>query len=276
MMPALKFDESFQRDGVPGLFSPRGYQIGWTEYQSHIMEKLNKLTAGEPFQHHDPKTLALIFARDPMNAALFNYASMAWNNNYYYGSMAPAPRPIEYNPLLQDSLIKTFGSMETLRSTMINTAESMFGPGFVWLVWTKGEDRVARKGQWRILNTYLAGTPFPEAGYRAQGVDMNTSNPHSYEAYMQQQAGIPGNTAGYIGSHSPQAKATRKMPPGGTSLMPVLCVNTWEHVYIYDYGVKGKSDYLEKWWDAIDWAIVQERANSDAQIENPLSSPTKI
>jgi len=47
--------------------------------------------------------------------------------------------------------------------------------------------------------------------------------------------------------------------------MPVLCVNTCEHVWIYDFGIQGKRQYLSDWWDAVNWAEVEKRAPSDAK-----------
>ena len=35
-------------NGVPGLLSPAGFDIAWTQYQSLMVEKLNNLTVGMP------------------------------------------------------------------------------------------------------------------------------------------------------------------------------------------------------------------------------------
>lgn len=48
--------------------------------------------------------------------------------------------------------------------------------------------------------------------------------------------------------------------PGGYSSYPILCVNTWEHAYLRDYGIGGKRAYLERWWDRVDWAVVERNA----------------
>ncbi|PPJ54866.1 hypothetical protein CBER1_06061 [Cercospora berteroae] len=273
-VPPLAFDETFEEKGVPGLFSKDGYNLAWKQYQSLLVQKLNELTAGEPIADKDPKDLALIFARDPLNASLFNHASMAFNNHYFFNSLSTAPLPLYKAPQLSESLVKTFGSIETLRETMLETATSMFGPGFVWLVWarnidnssaSRGSSLASRSGSWRILTTYNAGTPFPEAGYRQQGLDMANNTQNSYQAWVQQQAMIPGNTAGAFGAYSHSGQAAAKLPPGGTNVMPVLCVNTWEHVWLYDFGVAGKRQYLNDWWNAVDWGIVQERAPAEAR-----------
>ena len=43
-------------------------------------------------------------------------------------------------------------------------------------------------------------------------------------------------------------------------LTPVLCLNTWEHVWLRDYGVGGKREYVENWWRAVDWDVVASLA----------------
>lgn len=130
---------------------------------------------------------------------------------------------------------------------------------------------MGRGGQWRILNTYLAGTPWPEAGYRQQGLNMANSTENSYQTYLDQQKQISGNTSGYFGAYSQSGREQAKLPPGGTNLMPVLCVNTWEHVWLEDYGINGKRQFLDSWWAAVDWGIVQERAPREAIDLNPIN-----
>jgi Fe-Mn family superoxide dismutase len=42
-LPLLKYDFS---GGIPGLLSPAGFDMAWTQYQSLMIEKLSNLTAG--------------------------------------------------------------------------------------------------------------------------------------------------------------------------------------------------------------------------------------
>ena len=173
--------------------------------------------------------------------------------------------PLPQCPELSNSLVQGFGSIETLRSTFLNTAAAMFGPGFVWLVWSRHLDATShlggRNGSWKILATYLAGTPYPEAGYRQQSIDMNTNNASTWEKYRSQQ---PANTVGAFGALSRSGKDQAGRPPGGAVVHPVMCVNAWEHVYIYDYGLAGKRKYLEDWWNALDWGAVQHLVPAEA------------
>ena len=194
-------------------------------------------------EHAPIKQLVLQYARNPATAALFNHASMAHNNHFFFDAFSPAPTSLDRYSALQTSLIGAFGSIETLRQTMLATADTMFGPGFVWLVSTRvGNDRYPT---WRILTTYLAGTPYAEAGYRQQAKDMNVQN-----------------TVGSFGGASLAGKRDASIPPGAALVEPVLCVSTWEHVYLRDFGVEGKQEYLQRWWDAINWGHVYVRTPS--------------
>src|SRR4051794_37710031 len=37
---------NFEKDGVDGLIGPAAFNMAWTQYQSLMVEKLNRLTAG--------------------------------------------------------------------------------------------------------------------------------------------------------------------------------------------------------------------------------------
>ena len=257
----MVYDKEFLEHGVPGLFSETGYRLGWTTYQKMMLTKLDELLAGEPDENSDVKALLLKYARDPQTASVFNHASMAFNNHFFYQALSTSPMRLDRYNLLEQSLTKTFGSIETLRTTFIDTAAAMFAPGFVWLVWCKdaeGPQSARSKGAWRILATYAAGTPFPEAGYRQQGIDANTSSASSYEKYQ------ATNALGSFGSHSQSGQNAAKIPPGGTTVAPVLCLSTWEHSYIYDFGLGGKRKYVEDWWAAIDLYRVEQRTPKEA------------
>ena len=142
-----------------------------------------------------------------------------------------------------------FSSVESLRTEFISTANAMFGPGFVWLVSTE-------RCELRVLATYIAGSPYAGAHFRMQPVDMATQNASATGAmrgvnWAQQQE--VNNSLGAFGRHSRRDKV---VSPGGLELTPLLCVNTWEHVWLRDYGIAGKKVFLENWWDRINWDVV--------------------
>lgn len=214
---------------------------------------LTKLVGGE-YEHKTPKEIAIKYARDPNSAPIFNYASMAHNNHFFFSGLSPTETAMP-EPLKED-LEDTFHSIDILRKEMIVTASSMFGPGFVWLV----KHPASRK--FSLLTTYLAGSPYPGAHYRRQPVDMNTEDTTISESLRRTLSAEPVNT---VGAHG--ALSEKKLPPGGIDVIPTLCINTWEHVYLPDYGIGGFGAgglraYAERWWDRIDWAVVANHAHT--------------
>jgi Fe-Mn family superoxide dismutase len=199
---------------------------------------------GTELEDKDTKTIALLTAREPSQAPIFNYASMAHNNHFFFQGIAPQGTPMPAN--LREELEAAFSSIETLRREFVITASAMFGPGFVWLVKTPaGND-------YRLLTTYLAGSPYPGAHWRAQPTDMNT-------------LGSGGSARGFYGNKGPASGSSQNLPPGGVNLQPLLCLNTWEHAWLMDWGVGvggngGKMAFAEAWWDLIDWEKVAAKA----------------
>lgn len=183
---------------------------------------------------------------------------MAFNNHFFFRGINTNPDVVSQPPTdLAVQIKKDFNSMDTLRDTFIATAESMFGPGFVWLV-QLNDDAVS--SNLRILPTYIAGSPLSGAHYRRQSHDLNTHNADSYDKL---------NKAGTFGAYSRQPPPKPKKPLGGTDVVPLLCVNTWEHAWLQDYGVTGKSAYLRAWWDKIDWDLVRQNATIKAAANEP-------
>ena len=208
---------------------------------------------GTPLENTNAKDLVIELARNPTRAHDFNVASMLWNNHFFFSGInmnadvASAP-----SSEVLDEINHSFSSLDTLRESFLTTAQAMFGPGFVWLVQVNEVNNGIVRNSFKILPTYLAGSPLSGAHYRRQSLDLNTENPDSYTS-----KGL--NAVGAFGSAAHTVKKDKKAL-GGVDVIPLLCVNTWEHVWLHDYGIRGKREYLEKWWDAIHWNKVAEQA----------------
>ncbi|TGJ85066.1 hypothetical protein E0Z10_g3672 [Xylaria hypoxylon] len=272
-------DQFRQDKEVPGLLSPAGYSTAWAEYMQHVISKLNIMTAGTEYEEQSALAILKSAARDPSQAALFNYASMSHNNHFFFSQLVNLQKLYEQKaqarpanpasaepqepqldasedripPKLKKELETNFSSIETLRREFLTTAMGMFGPGFVWLV------RNANTQDLRILTTYLAGSPYTAAHWRRQGVDLNTAsaNRGTMNSFLDRVQTGAGNSGGRF---NPQA-------PGGTDVIPLLCVNTWEHVWLTDYGIAGKGEYIQQWWDTIDWDKVESLAFNNRRDE---------
>jgi Fe-Mn family superoxide dismutase len=155
---------------------------------------------------------------------------------------------------LRKGLESSFSSLDSLRREFVAIGSSMFGPGFVWLV------RLPTENKYSLLTTYIAGSPYAAAHYRRQPLDMNTeadpANPADFARVRALQNARPVNSVGAFGPLSESAK----LAPGGINVIPVLCVNTWQHAYIVDWGLRQKKQFIEAWWDRIDWKAVADNS----------------
>ncbi|MBW0550594.1 hypothetical protein O181_090309 [Austropuccinia psidii MF-1] len=227
-MPQLRHEGEFAANGIPGFMSPDAYR-------------------NTTFAQMDTVTLVKSYAKERKMAPVFNYASMAHNNHFFFNGLSPVEVPIP-NKLLVD-MTESGSSPESLKQDFLAAASAQFGGGFVWLV----SDN--KNGLLRILNTYSAGTPYSEAFARQQPVDTNTEPVRKSTGWLNTEA--LGDRGGSV-----------NVAPGGLAVTPLLCVNTWEHAWLFDYGFGGeagggKDEYLERWWDRVDWNLV-ENAHKEA------------
>ncbi|RKF79005.1 37S ribosomal protein S26, mitochondrial [Golovinomyces cichoracearum] len=248
-------------DYIPRFMSKAAFELSWKHYQTLMLTRLQRLIAGGAWENKDPKEIAINYARDPNNAAVFNYASMAHNNHFFFESIARDKSSLgNMDTKLKEQLIRSFGSIDTLKQEMLKTANAMFGPGFVWLI--KDFDN-----KYTILATYLAGSPYPRAYYRQQPADAKSESTENIPKGLSEELKkkYSGQVVNQVGQFGPLSKSA-KLPPGAPATFnPVLCINTWEHTYLPDYGLRpeilgGKQRYLENWWNKIDWRVVSYRA----------------
>lgn len=79
-------------------------------------------------------------------------------------------------------------------------------------------------------------------------------------------AGSFGSTSLFPGNES-------KIAYGGADIDILLGVNTWQHVWLMDWGVGGKKQFLEGWWGAIDWDVVESNLSKEGNAEKSRSKP---
>ncbi|BCS24808.1 mitochondrial 37S ribosomal protein mS42 [Aspergillus puulaauensis] len=242
-VPSLNHGAYFKENGVPELLSPEGYDFSWTQYQSLLVNKLNLLTQDTVDADAKPGELLVKYSRRPEMASVFNYASMAHNNHFFFNCISPTRTEIPEK--FAKDIVDTCSSVESLKLDFLATANSMFGPGFVWLA-----KNLEREGLLHIFCTYNAGSPYPAAHARRQPIDMATHTPDT---------ALGNQYAGAMGAHALNQK---NLAPGAIDVQPILCVNTWEHVWMMDYGIAGKAEYLERWWDRINWEVVFDNYNA--------------
>ncbi|OJJ46895.1 hypothetical protein ASPZODRAFT_65570 [Penicilliopsis zonata CBS 506.65] len=251
-VPKLTHDTQFKENGIPELLSPEAFDFAWTQYQTLLIDKLNLLTQDTVDADAKPGDLLIKYSKRAEMASVFNYASMAHNNHFFFNCLVccSSPTPTQIPEKFAKDIVDTCSSVESLKLDFLATANAMFGPGFVWLA-----KNLEREGLMHIFCTYNAGSPYPAAHARRQAVDLATHSPNT---------ALGNQYAGSMGAHAQNQKT---LAPGALDIQPILCVNTWEHVWMMDYGIGGKAEYLERWWDRINWQVVFDNYNAVSSLK---------
>jgi len=139
---------------------------------------------------------------------------------------------------LREILEKEFYSISNLKAEFMANASAMFSGGFVWLVLVRDYTiRIREPAKISILRTYGDGSPLTEAHFRRQPLEVANAPLHGH------------------------AKAIAESIKSATlDVTPLLCVSTWEHSYMTDYRIGGKDKFLDAWWEAINWDLVNIKA----------------
>ena len=193
-------------------------------------------------------------SRKPEYAHLYNIAAMAHFNFLWWESISDVKKAVPEN--LKKDIEESFHSMDGLRREMLEHADAMFGNGFVWLMKEDAANAgIGMHTNLRILCTYNAGSPYADAWKMRQDNQpryLNTQDRRRAEMNR------PQNNVGAFGQYSQQSK-DGYTPLNTLEATPLLCLNTWQHMWIPDYGILGKRAYLAAWWERIDWDVVRQR-----------------
>lgn len=79
------------------------------------------------------------------NLALYNNAAQAWNHTFLWHSMTPRGGGCPRGELAT-AVRQSLGSCDGLRRAIRNAAKSVFGSGWVWVVWDPRTRRVSTMG----------------------------------------------------------------------------------------------------------------------------------
>lgn len=112
-------------------------------YVDQVNRQINELGRG---------VQALEFLIRNEDGKLFNSAAQAWNHTFFWMGLTPmAGRSSPEGPLLK-AVRRQFGDVATLRERFLESAASVFGSGYCWLVATP-------EGDIEVMNTANADNP---------------------------------------------------------------------------------------------------------------------
>lgn len=204
---------------------------------------------------------------------------------------------IPRNEKLHDWLVDSFGSIEEFRTLLLNSAKSIKGDGYVWLVAEsnlsesvlKSSPNIANPGSVKspvynnlaIVNTYNVG--IVEDSIRSGQINRLKLQKSAKIAALKskQQERIDSGTDvetvytseenELLGQIDQLDQEIQNLTLGTVEeaefntlysdkkLLPLLAIDASQRNYLLDYGVFGKQQYLDNLWECIDWDVVINR-----------------
>lgn len=136
----------YSKDALAPHISTETLEFHYGKHHAGYVTKLNAAIEGTDFAN---KSLEEIIKTS--DGGVFNNAAQIWNHTFYWNSLNPngggAP-----TGKIADAINKDFGSFESFKEKFTNSAATLFGSGWTWLVKDKS-------GKLVIENTTNANCP---------------------------------------------------------------------------------------------------------------------
>lgn len=139
----------YKKEALAPNISVETLDYHYGKHHATYVANLNKLIKGTEFENMDLEGIV-----KKATGGVFNNAAQHWNHSFYWNSLSPKGGG-EPKGELAEATKKSFGSFAQFQEKFTNSAVTLFGSGWVWLV-KKGD------GSLEIVTTGNAGTPLQE------------------------------------------------------------------------------------------------------------------
>ena len=239
--PTLPTQDQWLKSGVPSLYSKRGFEIAWVDYQRFLTTNLSFLTAQTHYEFKPPLKIVLTSSKDSLDSEIFHYASQAFNNHFFFSQFLTksgetsanknSPSRFFLKKLKENS---NFESIDDLKTQIIQVAKNNLGNGWIYLIEDKNKN----------LNLHFLnndGTPFLKQRFQ----NYNLTGPIGIDEFQ--------NYESLKFSNNQNANKSFD------HVLPILSISLWDYSYLYDYGISGREDYINSLWNLIDWSLIDSR-----------------
>ena len=136
----------YAMDALQPYISKETLEYHYGKHHQAYVNNLNTLTKDTEFASL-PLEEVIMKSSDGM----FNNAAQIWNHTFYWNCMTPKSSH-EPSGKLADAIKNTFGSFDEFKKVFSQSAATLFGSGWTWLVKNA-------HGELEIMNTSNAGLP---------------------------------------------------------------------------------------------------------------------
>jgi len=139
----------YEMDALSPYISKETLEYHYGKHHQAYVNNLNNLTKDTEFANQDLESVIM-----KSSAGIFNNAAQIWNHTFYWNCLTPKS-PQEPQGLLADAITKKFGSFDEFKKLFTQSAATLFGSGWAWLVKNA-------QGELEIVNTNNASLPLKE------------------------------------------------------------------------------------------------------------------
>lgn len=136
----------FLQDALEPHISKTTIEFHYGKHHQTYVDNLNKLIIGTEFENSDLEHIVI-----NANGGIFNNAAQVWNHNFYWNCLTPKST-LKPEGKLMEAIVEEFGSFEQFKEKFTNSAVTLFGSGWAWLV--KNQE-----GKLEIIQTSNAENP---------------------------------------------------------------------------------------------------------------------
>ncbi len=118
----------YEMDALEPHISKETLAFHYGKHHQTYVDNLNKLIPGSEFEGSSLEDLI-----KNANGGIFNNAAQIWNHTFYWHSLSPNGGGNPPNDVAAE-LTTHFGSVETFKEAFSQSAITLFGSGWAWLV----------------------------------------------------------------------------------------------------------------------------------------------
>jgi len=137
---------NYASDALVPYITKQTIDFHYGKHHQTYVNNLNNLVPGTPFENASLEQII----RDT-DGPIFNNGAQIWNHTFYFESFSPSGQREPGGPLA-NAISGTFGSFETFKEQFTQSAISLFGSGWAWLVKNA-------EGRLEIVRESNAGNP---------------------------------------------------------------------------------------------------------------------
>jgi superoxide dismutase, Fe-Mn family len=120
---------SYAKDALVPFISAETMEYHWGKHHKTYVDNLNKLIPGTEYEK---LSLEEIIKKAPAGG-VFNNAAQIWNHTFYWNCLKPKAGGAP-DGAVAAAINKNFGSFDEFKVKFTNSAVTLFGSGWAWLV----------------------------------------------------------------------------------------------------------------------------------------------